>query len=349
MKTPAQALATPREPSAASNPSEAPLDQALVRMVLDGLGQAQKSLSAAWFYDDEGSRLFQRIMALPEYYLTRAEHSILRERGDELAQLIAPDARAVDLIELGSGDGEKSLTLCTALQNRDAACTYHPMDVSALALRELRQRFAQRLPACAVQPLCGNYFEHWPTTPAEHRRVVLLLGSNLGNFSQSDAVALLRRIRSQLRPGDALLLGLDLMKDPQVVLAAYNDSQGVTARFNLNLLTRLNRELGMDFDLAQFRNYASYSPLDGAARSFLVSQRAQRVHSSRLQRDFHFAAGETIYTEQSQKYNRAMLDQLAQTAGFTEQRLLTDAQAWYAVAVWQVPVVAPVPTPPPQA
>jgi len=309
-------------------------EHTLVQHVLQGLGAAQKALSSAWFYDDEGSRIFQRIMALPGYYLTRLEHELLRDRADELLRWLDPDGRPLDLIELGSGDGEKTLTLCRALQEREVDCTYRPMDVSAHALAELSRRFERHLPQMALEPVLGDYFEHWPATSAGSRQVAMLLGSNLGNLDERSAVALLQRVRMQLRDGDMLLLGLDLVKNPHVIYAAYADAQGVTAEFNLNLLRRLNRELGMNFDLDRFSHFASYSPLDGAMRSFLVSEVVQTVSSTVLDREFHFAAGETIYTEQSQKYSVPMIARLAQMSGFENTRLITDPKHWYALAVW---------------
>jgi dimethylhistidine N-methyltransferase len=311
-----------------------------------GLGAAQKTLPSAWFYDDEGSRLFQRIMALPEYYLTRIEQHILRSRGAELVALLAPQRQNLALVELGSGDGEKTLDLCCALQDADVPCTYYPMDLSALALAALQQRFAQHLPSLPVQPLEGDYFAHWPAVEAGQRQVAMLMGSNLGNLNQAQAVQLLRRIHQQLRPGDLLLLGLDLMKDPHTILAAYNDPQGVTAAFNLNLLVRLNRELGMNFDLQQFRHYASYNPLDGAARSFLVSLQAQQVQCPPLGQNFDFAAGETIYTEQSQKYSPAMVAQLAVESGFAVAQHLCDPKNWYTVALLQAQAASTAPADP---
>lgn len=316
-------------------PVDVDVDAALARDVAEGLSRPQKALSSAWFYDDEGSRLFQEIMALPEYYLTRVEEEILRGRGDELAQWIAPGAQPFDLIELGSGDGAKTLALCQALVTHGKQCVYYPIDLSALALEQLRQRFGRELPQLPLRPLHGDYFSQWPHVGRGRRQVALFMGSNLGNLTEPQAIALLRRIRRVLRAGDALVLGLDLQKDPQIILAAYDDAQGVTARFNLNLLVRLNRELEMDFVLDHFRHYATYSPLDGAARSFLISQCRQLVHSRRLRQDFAFRAGEAIYTEQSQKYTRAMIDALARASGFTVQCHLTDARGWYTVVVWQ--------------
>lgn len=305
----------------------------LATHVREGLSAPQKFLSSLWFYDDEGSRLFQEIMGLPEYYLTRTEHELLDQRADELVGLIAPDARAVDVIELGSGDGAKTVTLLAALHRAHPACVFHPMDISSHALDELTTRVAARIPELAVAPVCGDYFAAWPATQPSHRQVAMFLGSNLGNFDGAGAGALLCRIRAQLRPGDALVLGVDLIKDPAIILSAYNDPQGVTARFNLNVLRRLNRELGMDFDLTTFRHYPTYSPLDGVARSFLVSTRAQTVTSTVLDAAFHFTAGEAIYTEQSQKYSRASIERLTRASGFAVEAFVTDPREWYALAV----------------
>lgn len=311
--------------------------QTLAAHVLKGLSAPQKALSSAWFYDDEGSRLFQRIMALPEYYLTRLEHSLLIDRAEEIAHAISPDREPLDLIELGSGDGEKTLSLCRTLHDRDVDCVYRPMDVSAHALAELTRRFDNHLPRMALKPLLGDYFEHWPAVAPRRRSVAMLLGSNLGNFNDAGALGLLRRVHSQLREGDGLLLGLDLVKDPHVLQAAYDDGEGVTAAFNLNLLRRLNRELGMDFDLDRFSHYASYCPLEGVARSFLVSKVDQVVSSGSLARSFSFRTGETIFTEQSQKYTPQSIEQLAQRSGFRHTHLLTDERQWYALAIWYRP------------
>jgi L-histidine Nalpha-methyltransferase len=308
----------------------------LASHVMEGLSATQKYLASSWFYDDEGSRIFQDIMGLPEYYLTRCEHEILQQRGAELVQWISPQGQAIRLIELGSGDGAKTLSLCRHLLEQGITETYYPMDISQHALNELQARFERELPAMAVQPVLGDYFVSWPQqdqTPLN--QVALFLGSNLGNLNEPAAIAFLSRIRQQLRQGDRLLLGLDLKKDPQTILNAYNDTQGVTAAFNLNLLKRLNRELGMNFDPEQFSHFASYSPLDGAARSFLISKKRQRISSTVLARDFTFQSGESIYTEMSQKYSRAMIEQLCTASGFELKTLLTDSKAWYTVAVCQ--------------
>lgn len=311
----------------------------LTQHVLQGLSKPQKALSSAWFYDDEGSRLFQKIMALPEYYLTRIEHQLLRDRADELSRWIDPNRNPVDLIELGSGDGEKTLSLCQFLEEGGVDCIYRPMDVSAHALADLSRRFDEHLPRMAIEPVLGDYFEHWPAVASGRRQVAMLLGSNLGNLDEESAVKLLQRVHDQLRPGDTFVLGLDLVKNPLVLRAAYDDPLGVTAAFNLNLLVRLNRELGMDFDLSQFRHYATYCPLEGVARSFLVSLIDQVVHCEALDRGFVFKAGETIYTEQSQKYTPDSIEHLAQRSGFDNICLLTDSRGWYALTIWRRPLL----------
>lgn len=310
-----------------------PTDPDLASHVLEGLSAQPKALSSKWFYDDEGSRLFQRIMELPSYYLTRVERALLQTRTGELVELIRQGDRPVDLVELGSGDGSKTLILLRALAASCPDCTYHPMDISQHALDELTTRLAGEVPGMRIEPVCGDYFHAWPEVTSDHRQVAMFLGSNLGNFDRDGATDLLRRIRAQLRPGDALILGLDLMKDPAVVLRAYDDPEGVTARFNLNLLTRLNRELGMDFDLERFRHYATYCPLSGDAQSFLVSTTAQTVSGGVLGREFGFREGEVIHTELSRKFDRDQVVALASAAGFELAEFLTDTRAWYGLAV----------------
>lgn len=308
-------------------------DGNLAADVVAGLGASRKRLPSRYFYDERGSMLFQQIMQLPEYYLTRAEREILVHRGGEIARCLAEGGRGIDLVELGSGDGAKTIELCRALVELGADAAYHPIDTSAHALAELRSHFASQLPGMPVFPLRGDYFQSWPQTDRRRRQVAMFLGSNLGNLTSEESVRLLRSIRARLAPGDLLLLGVDLEKDPRVILQAYDDASQVTARFNLNLLLRLNRELGMDFDIGNFSHYATYSPLDGAARSFLVSCAEQRVHSQRLGRSFDFAEGEVVFVEQSQKYTRETIEGLARAAGFSVEGHFTDARNWYDVCL----------------
>lgn len=315
--------------------SNAPPLNELTLRVMAGLKQTPKRLPAMYFYDEAGSRLFQRIMQLPAYYLTEAEREILTCQWPRLLDALAPDGRPFELIELGSGDGSKTLELCAAFAHAKADFVYVPVDISPHALNSLIKDFDQRLPGLPVRPRMGDYFCGWHRHSDTHRQIVMFMGSNLGNMDRDEALGFLRMIRSHMQEGDGLLLGLDLMKNPHTLLNAYNDPDGVTAAFNLNLLTRLNRELGMNFRLDRFSHYASYSPLDGAARSFLVSQDAQTVHSTRVDLSLRFEAGEVIYTEQSQKYNRAMIQQMAQDSGFAPALHLQDPQDRYCVSFWQ--------------
>jgi L-histidine Nalpha-methyltransferase len=301
--------------------------------VLRGLSALPKQLSSKYFYDAQGSRLFERIMRLPAYYPTRVEARLLRRHARALLAALTPTGAPMELLELGSGDGRKTLALCREWLKAGASLCYRPMDISAQALERLGQRAARQLPALSVHPLCGDYFQTWPLPQARRHQVALFLGSNLGNFTDAEANRFLRRVRAHLRPGDSLMLGLDLRKDPRTVLAAYDDPEGVTAAFNLNLLRRLNRELGMDFDLACFRHYASYCPLQAVARSFLVSLRAQTVHSRVLGQSFGFEPGEVIYTEQSQKYERAGVEAMASQCGFALHAWFEDPELPYALVV----------------
>lgn len=305
--------------------------RALARHAVSGLTGKPKQISSSWLYDAEGSRLFQQIMELPEYYLSRAEHRILREQGLQISQCIASNAQVVDVIELGSGDGSKTMTLLKQLVKLPVRLTYRPFDISTHAIEELTSRFAQALPKLRIAAVAGDYFNEWPISSAGDRRVVFFLGSNIGNFDFTDSQLFLKRIRLFLRPGDGLLLGLDLQKDPAKVLAAYNDSQQVTAAFNLNLLRRLNREIGTNFALNQFQHYATYSPLDGVARSFIVSRMAQSVIAAPLNIEFEFDAGECIYVEQSRKYTMPMIDTLSEVGGFKREETFLDSQDQYAV------------------
>lgn len=317
--------------TAQPTPAHGSASSGLADDVRAGLSAHPKHLSSKYFYDEAGSRLFERIMRLPAYYLTRVEARLLRRHARELLAALAPVGAAIELLELGSGDGRKTLALCRAWLQAGATLAYRPMDISAQALHHLGQRVARQLPALAVHPLCGDYFQTWPIPRALRHQVALFLGSNLGNFTEDEALRFLRRVRVHLRAGDSLLLGLDLCKDPHTVLAAYDDPEGVTAAFNLNLLRRLNRELGMDFKLERFRHYASYCPLQGVARSYLVSQQTQRVHSRVLGESFGFAAGEVLHTEQSQKYERTAVEAMTARCGLAVQAWFEDAEFPYAL------------------
>ncbi|GAC1367649.1 MAG: L-histidine N(alpha)-methyltransferase [Hymenobacter sp.] len=307
----------------------------LAQHVATGLRRTPKALSSMYFYDDAGSRLFQQIMALPEYYPTRAEFAIFREHGAAIAAALRPAAGGpFALVELGAGDGAKTKLLLRELLHANAAFTYAPVDISAGAMTGLLDALTRELPALRVAPVVADY----ATAVAQLRgrpgsKAVLFLGSNIGNFHPAERLDFLLTLAAPLAPEDRLLIGFDLQKDPRRIRAAYDDAQGVTAAFNLNLLTRLNRELGADFDLAHWQHYTDYSPLTGAVRSYLVSTRAQRVRLAVLDETVDFAAWEAIHTENSYKFTLPQIEALAAEAGLQVVATFTDAAADFADVV----------------
>ncbi|MGY3087731.1 L-histidine N-alpha-methyltransferase [Hymenobacter sp. UYAg731] len=307
----------------------------LAQHVAQGLQRVPKALSSMYFYDDAGSRLFQQIMDLPEYYPTRAEFAIFREHGAAIAAALSPAGGGdFALVELGAGDGAKTKLLLRELLAAGTPFTYAPVDISAGAMTGLVAALKRELPALNVAPVVENYataLTQLRTRPGS--KAVLFLGSNIGNFGPAERLDFLRQLAAPLAPADRLLIGFDLQKDPRRIRAAYDDAQGVTAAFNLNLLTRLNRELGADFDLAHWQHYTDYSPLNGAVRSFLVSTRAQRVRVAALDETFDFAAWEVIHTENSFKFTLPQIEALATEAGLQVVEYFTDPATDFADVV----------------
>jgi dimethylhistidine N-methyltransferase len=309
-------------------------DQEFARSVLEGLDSPRKSLSSRYFYDARGDQIFQAIMATPEYYLTDSEFEILDQQGAELADALM-DGRPCEFIELGSGDGLKTSLLLDALHRQEKSWIYRPVDISNNSLELLRQRLSPTRPWLDMRPIHGNYVEVLERMiPDGNRRVFMFLGSNLGNFTENNAVRFLRLIRSAMVQGDALLIGLDLKKDPEVIRAAYNDSGGHTRDFNLNLLLRINRELAADFDLDCFEHCPEYDPETGAAHSFLRSLTSQSVRVETLDRSFQFEQGETIFMEISQKYDDDMLGRISDRAGFVIANCFYDSKHWFSDQIW---------------
>ncbi len=300
--------------------------------VSDGLSAAGKYLSSQYFYDERGDRLFRAIMATPEYYLTNAEQEIFSEQSAAITRQFAPGA---DIIELGAGDGSKTRLLLAEHLKRQAFC-YVPVDISGNSLAGLQQRMKGWLPDLEVMPVVGEYLEALDRLPEQgDRRVFMFLGSNIGNFTPAQAMRFLSHIREHMGKDDLFLIGFDLKKDPQVILAAYNDAAGHTRSFNLNLLLRINRELEADFDLNQFEHYPSYDPQTGACKSYLVSRRQQSVYIRGLEERFEFAAGECIFMEISQKYSLTQLQELAFQSGFDVSAYFTDTHGYFADQIWK--------------
>ncbi len=304
--------------------------------VLQGLSQPRKRLSSMHFYDDRGSALFQRIMEVPEYYLTRAEHQILERRRGELAELLIDEP--FQLVELGSGDGRKTNLLLETLQAEHLDFVYRPIDISAAAMSAQMDALSRRFPTLEAHGLVAEYLDGmmWNARFSERRNVVLLLGSNIGNFNLPDARAFLRSLWSFLREDDLLMVGFDLKKDIDTMISAYNDADGVTASFNLNLLARINRELGGDFDVDAFQHHATYNVFSGAMESYLVSRARQTVRVAAVDHSFDFAPFEPIHTEYSYKFLLEDIEGLARDTGFSIEAQWLDDQGLFVDSLWEV-------------
>ena len=319
-------------------PSRLPADEArgaFLADVLAGLGHRPRTLPSRYFYDARGSRLFEWITQLPDYYLTRTEREILERDGEALAARFA--GASCTVVDLGAGDGHKSRLILERLQARCRSLVYAPIDVSGEALDEASARVRERWPDIRVRPIHGEYRDGLRQLAAQGGqgpRLVLFVGSSIGNLEWSAAVAFLRELRGALRPADHALVGFDLVKPLDVLRRAYDDPQGVTRAFNLNLLARMNRELGADFDLGGFRHRATWDPRRPAMESWLESRRRQTVHLAG--RAIELAPHERIHTEISWKYTPAQVGDLAREAGFREVDRFTDARQWFVDALWRV-------------
>ena len=305
--------------------------------VRTGLSAPRRSLSSKWFYDERGDRLFQAITQTPEYYLTGAEREIYRRLAPQLLPLLR--GAPFDLIELGAGDGSKTRHLIDGFLGEGADFAYRPIDISAHALEVLGEMVHLRWPGLGFRPQQGEYFEaldRLGRDGRDRRRLVLFPGANIGNFAPAYATALLRRLREFLRPGDLLLTGFDLRKDPAVILAAYRDAAGHTAAFNLNLLGRINRELGADFDLSCWSHWQTYDPATGAARSYLVAREEQAVTVAALGETYRFAAHEAISVEISQKYSPAEVRRMSGEAGYDWVADYYDDRWYFLDSLWRV-------------
>ncbi len=309
-------------------------DQTFAQHVLEGLSRPGKSLPSRYFYDARGDRLFQSIMTCPEYYLTGSELEIFETRGDELARALMTD-RPCELIELGSGDGLKTSLLLDAVHEHHQDWVYRPVDISDHSLELLEQRLVPGRPWLDFQAIHANYMDLLREfEPGGIRRVFMFLGSNLGNYTSRQAITFLRLIRAAMAQGDAFLVGLDLKKNPDVIRAAYNDAAGYTRDFNLNLLVRINRELGGDFKLDSFEHVPAYDLVSGTARSGLRSRIEQNVRVAALDRVFHFYKGETIQTEISQKYDDTLIGELASAAEFVVDKAFVDSRNYFTDQIW---------------
>lgn len=306
--------------------------------ILQGLKTMPKYLPSKYFYDDAGDRIFQEIMHCEEYYPFACELEIFRRRTTAIAAAITRPCDAFDLIELGPGDCKKSAYLLRYLVKTGARFSYIPIDISSNVINQLQTKLPEQIPGLHISGFNGEYLAmiKAATKASSRRKVVLFLGSNLGNMSPADARVFCRKLRCHLNPGDLVLVGLDLKKYPGLILGAYNDKAGITKRFNLNLLERINRELNANFDIAQFEHFPVYDEASGACKSYLVSRADQEVTlwcNGQKQR-IKFARDEEIFMEISQKYRIDQVDHLAWQAFFKPMQHFFDELDWFVDALW---------------
>ena len=303
--------------------------------VVAGLQSTPKRLNSMYFYDANGDKLFQDLMACDEYYPTNCELEIFTEQTAELCKAMIAGGDAFDLIELGAGDAMKSTFLLKYLLEQKVGFTYLPIDISSNVISYLNATLPVTLPGIKITGLNGEYFDMLKKAASisKRRKVVLFLGSNIGNMPVSDAENFCKELRKNLAPGDMSLIGVDLKKNPKTILAAYNDQEGITKRFNLNLLERINRELNADFNVTQFDHYPMYDPETGACKSYLVSMVDQQVKINGKE-CIHFFKDEYIYMEISQKYSVMQTNQMASTSGFKPLNIFFDSKKWFIDAIW---------------
>ena len=307
---------------------------AFAREVEEGLTSFSKTLPCKLFYDAAGSELFEEITRLPEYYLTRTELEILQQHAGEI---VAAAGQNVTVVELGAGTAAKTCTLLQALTRRQMRVAFFPVDISSSALGEAQERVAAQCPTVSVKPVVADFGRGFGfLRDIKGRKLVLYLGSSIGNFDPEAAIAMLRQVHSELAQGDALLLGTDLVKDPSILVPAYDDAQGVTAEFNKNVLRRLNRDLQGDFDLASFRHLALWNPMRSRMEIFLESLRSQTATLRLLQMTVKMRAGERIHTENSYKYTVPMVEKMLADAGFKLEQTWFDSRKWFALHLGRV-------------
>jgi L-histidine Nalpha-methyltransferase len=306
----------------------------LIQEVQKGLNARPRSLKPWMLYDELGSRLFEQITTLPEYYPTRTERSLLESHADEILDSACADARPLRILELGAGTASKTCLLLAAAARRKLDVIYVPLDVSADALEIACRAIENAFPKVLIEPVVVNYVISPPSLDEyDGTTLALYLGSSIGNFTPQESRTILRNVGSQLRSGDALVLGTDLQKDVSTLMAAYDDREGVTAAFNLNVLNRLNRELDADFDPDGFRHLVCWNAIESRIEMHLESLRDQAVQIETADLEVHFRGGETIHTENSYKYTDETLDALLWDSGFEIKSNWKDERDWYALTM----------------
>ena len=302
--------------------------------VVQGLTKNPKRLSSKYFYDKAGDRLFQAIMASPDYYLTRCEMEIFTAQAKAIVNHLMIKDSPFELIELGPGNCAKSIHLLKALITAHASFEYIPIDISENVIKDLRSFLPAEVPDLKFKGLTGEYFDQLAAhcVSGKARKVVMCLGGNIGNMTMDESNRFCKQLRGYLQPGDQCIVGFDLVKHPAVIRRAYDDAEGFTKAFNLNLLSRINRELGADFVIDRFDHYGSYDPLSGAAKSYLVCLSDMVVHLPGT--NISFEKNECIWTEISQKYSKEQVHQMAVNNGFAPSAQFSDTRSWFTDALW---------------
>jgi L-histidine Nalpha-methyltransferase len=299
--------------------------------VLTGLSQNPKQIPSKYFYDKRGDELFVQIMNMPEYYLTRAEMEIFQEQSHEIiSSFNIQKGEEIEVVELGAGDGTKTIHLLFELIRSRVTFKYVPIDISANALNGLEHRMKEEIPDLSINTLHGDYFQMLhDLKKSPNRKIILFLGSNIGNMTDEQAKSFIASLSQNLNKGDKLVLGVDLMKAKEIILPAYNDAAGITRDFNLNLLERMNRELSANFDLNYFVHDPEYIESEGIAKSFLKSTKRQLVEIESIGKSFVFEENERIHTEISRKYNDQILTNIIAESPLSVQHCFTDQKSLF--------------------
>ena len=305
---------------------------------IEGLTASPKYLSSKYFYDTNGSRIFQDIMQMPEYYLTDCELEIFETEKQRIFEAFTENNTHYNLIELGAGDGLKTKVLLSHFHDRNAYFEYTPIDISEDAVRSLVMDLQQELPGIKINGKVGDYFRLIEEiNQYDHtKKILLFLGSNIGNYNKVETLNFLNKLKSVMHSGDLLFIGFDLKKDQEIILKAYNDPHGHTAAFNLNLLQRINNELNANFILHNFRHQEVYNPQRGTAKSMLISLEKQDVEIHDLNTSISFDKGESIFMEMSQKYDMEMIMDLADKSGFEIVRNFNDKRQYFVNSLWKL-------------
>lgn len=299
--------------------------------IIEGLSRKEKKLSSKYFYDERGDKIFQEIMELDEYYLTNSEAEIIKTKTQDIASIFPYDH--FDIIELGAGDGTKTIWFLRQLLALQKDIIYYPLDISPDVLRTNVDNIKLELPDLNIHPVPGDYFNTLHSLENKTPKILMFMGSNIGNYIDEKAVEFLKMISQFMQKGDLLLVGIDLRKNPVEILRAYNDDEGVTRRFNLNLLDRINRELNGNIDVSAFDHYPYYDPVTGIAHSYLVSCKEQVANIGDYQ--IQFGKNELIHMEVSQKYSLNEIEHLKTSVGFRHVNHFLDSKEFFSVSAFE--------------